>query len=147
MKLEDEIQQKTFKSEQQKLLINIIYTGNWINQVTVRTLKKHNISPQQFNILRILRGQKPNPSTILLLQERMLDKLSNASRLVEKLRAKGLVDRKMNLEDRRCVDVTITEKGLKLLKELEKLPIDDMLASISDKDAKMANDVLDKARG
>ncbi len=147
MKLEEEIQQTTFKSEHQKLLINIIYTGNWINQKSVRLLKKHNLTPQQFNILRILRGQRPNTSTIMLLQARMLDRMSNASRLVEKLLGKGLVDRQMNDVDRRRVDVTITDKGLALLKVIDGLPLDDLLTTISIEDAQTVNSLLDKMRG
>jgi DNA-binding MarR family transcriptional regulator len=147
MKLEEEIQQTTFKSEHQKLLINIIYTGNWINQKSVRLLKKHNLTPQQFNILRILRGQRPKTSTIMLLQARMLDRMSNASRLVDKLLGKGFVDRQMNDIDRRRVDVTITDKGLALLKVLDGLELDDLLTALTVKESQMVNELLDKMRG
>jgi len=148
MKLEEEIQQTTFKSEHQKLLINIIYTGNWINQKSVRLLKKHNLTPQQFNILRILRGQRPKTSTIMLLQARMLDRMSNASRLVDKLLGKGFVDRQMNDVDRRRVDVTITDKGLALLKVLDGLvELDDLLTTLTVKESQVVNEMLDKMRG
>ena len=120
MKLEDEIKQSKFKSEQHKALLNVIYTASWINSIHVRILKKHSISPQQFNLLRILRGQHPKPATVNLLIDRMLDKMSNASRLVDKLVAKKFVERTQCENDRRAVDVLITKKGLSLLSALDK---------------------------
>src|SRR3989304_4112302 len=120
MKLEDEIKQSKFKSEQHKALLNVIYTASWINSIHVRILKKHSISPQQFNLLRILRGQHPKPATVNLLIDRMLDKMSNASRLVDKLVAKKFVERTQCENDRRAVDGLITKKGLSLLSALDK---------------------------
>ena len=119
MKLEEEIGQKIFKNEIQKMMINIMYTSNWLQNILSDNLKDFDITPQQFNVLRILRGQHPNPARMHLLQERMLDKMSNASRLVERLRKKGLVLRKICRNDRRAVDVKITDSGLALLKELD----------------------------
>ena len=119
MRLEDEIKQKKFKDEYHKLVVNLIYTGNWAKQVNVVLLKKHNLTSQQFNILRILRGQYPGPASVNLLIDRMLDKMSNASRLVEKLRQKKLVERRENDADRQA-DVLITKKGLELLEEIDK---------------------------
>ena len=86
MRLEDEIVQSKFESEEQKAVINIIYTSDWLNAIHSGLMKPYGLTQPQFNILRILRGQHPNPATIRLLTERMLDKMSNASRLVEKLR-------------------------------------------------------------
>ena len=147
MKLEDEIKQKKFKSEYHKLVVNIIYTNNWLSTIHTRHLKPHGLSLQQFNILRILRCQHPSPVTVNLLIERMLDKMSNASRLVEKLRAKGMVERSQNLNDRRAVDVVITEKGLEILASLSDM--DDKLESITDiskAEAQELNTLLDKLR-
>ena len=121
MKLEEEIGQKEFKSDIQKMLVNILYTSNWLQYQLADNLKGYGITPQQFNILRILRGQHPNPARMHLLQERMLDKMSNASRLVERLRKKRLVIRKICKNDRRAVDVKITDNGLALLKELDSM--------------------------
>ena len=90
MKLEEEIKQATFKNEFHKSIINIVYTSGWLSTILTQRLKPYDISIQQFNILRILRGQHPKPATVLLIQERMLDKMSNASRLVEKLRIKNM---------------------------------------------------------
>ncbi len=119
MKLEDEIKQKKFASISQKGIVNIIYTANWLMDKHSQLLKPYKISPQQYNILRILRGQQNNPVTIQIITERMLDKMSNASRLVEKLRLKKLVSREISLKDRRQVEVLITKDGLNLLDEMD----------------------------
>jgi DNA-binding MarR family transcriptional regulator len=149
MEIEKEIHQEKFQSEYHKLLLNIIYTGNWINLRNIQRLKPYGISPQQYNILRILRGQYPNTATVTLLTERMLDKSSNASRLVEKLRSKGLLDRCVCPEDRRAVNVRITEKGLQLLEVIDSKHADfeDNLRSISEQEAQALNSMLDKLRG
>jgi len=149
MKLEDEIKQSKFKSEQHKALLNVIYTASWINSIHVRILKKHSISPQQFNLLRILRGQHPKPATVNLLIDRMLDKMSNASRLVDKLVAKKFVERTQCENDRRAVDVLITKKGLSLLSALDKEEkyLKEAYSDLSESDARALNRILDKMRG
>ncbi len=148
MKLEDEIKQNKFKSEYQKLGVNIIYTANWLTHHHAKHCRQHDITSEQFNILRILRGQFPNPATVNLLIERMLNKMSNASRLVEKLRKKGLVERKISIEDRRACDVLITKKGLNLLAELDEAEKEwsKLISHLSEKEAKMVNGILDKMR-
>src|SRR4051812_44694265 len=108
MRLEEEIKQSKFKSEYHKVGVNIIYTANWLSHQHTKQCKEYDITPEQFNILRILRGQHPKPATVNLMIERMLNKMSNVSRLVEKLRKKGLVDRLTCKEDRRACDVLIT---------------------------------------
>jgi DNA-binding MarR family transcriptional regulator len=149
MKLEKEIQQSKFQNEFQKLYLNIIYTASWLNLKNTQRLKPYGISPQQYNILRILRGQYPNSATVTLLTERMLDKNSNASRLVEKLKQKQLVDRCECPEDRRAVNVRITDKGLELLAKLDNTDesIRNDLSTISAEDANLVNSILDKLRG
>jgi DNA-binding MarR family transcriptional regulator len=148
MKLEEEIKQSKFKSEYQKLSINIIYTANWLSHSQYTHCKKHDITSEQFNILRILRGQYAKPVTINLLIERMLNKMSNASRLVEKLKTKGMVERKTNKADRRACDVLITKKGLSLLLELDEAEKEwnKMISHISINEAKKMNLLLDKLR-
>jgi DNA-binding MarR family transcriptional regulator len=148
MKLEHEIKQSKFKDEYHKLGVNIIYTSNWMVGQQSKQLKEFDISPEQFNILRILRGQYPHPATVNLLMERMLNKMSNASRLVEKLRKKDLVQRKISIDDRRACDVLITKKGLELLKELDKTEKQwiKMISHLSEKEVKEMNDLLDKLR-
>ncbi len=146
--LEDEIKQKVFKSVYHKLMINVIFTGNWLQSQHARVLKQYSLSTQQFNILRILRGQHPKPATVNLLQERMLDKMSNASRLVEKLRQKELLERHTCPNDRRAVDIIITEKGLTLLKKIdeEQGQAGDSFDNLSEEEAAQLNDLLDKLR-
>ena len=118
--------------------------------MNTEALKPFNISWQQFNILRILRGRNPKPATVKLLSERMIDKMSNASRLVEKLRNKGLVERTACEEDRRQVNIVITPAGLELIakaSEAIEVNISHILQTISPKEAKQLNGLLDKIRG
>ncbi|MFT6176042.1 MAG: DNA-binding MarR family transcriptional regulator, partial [Cryomorphaceae bacterium] len=115
MKIEEAIQQKRFKSEFEKLVVNIIYTSRWLEYEEGKLFRKYYVTLPQYNLLRILRGQYPEAASVNLLIERMLDKSSNASRIVETLRKKGLVDRKECKADRRKVDVIINEKGLEVL--------------------------------
>lgn len=149
MKLEDEIKQKNFRNQYQKLAVNILLTGSWMSFRSYEMLKPFKLTTQQYNILRILRGQYPTPVTVNLLIERMMDKMSNASRIVDRLVAKKLVERKMKAEDRRCVDVIITEKGLKLLKKIEdsEIKFESNFRTLNEMEAKKLNDLLDKLRG
>ena len=149
MKIEQEIQQKEFRSEYQKLLINIFFTNNWLLEKTVQQLKPYQLTPKQYNVLRILRGQSPNPVTVKLIRERMLDKMSDASRIVERLRIKGLIRREICDDNRRAVDVYITDKGLKLLKELDVRAIkwEEDLKTLSSEEAAQLNNFLDNLRG
>jgi len=149
MKLEEEIKQKSFKNEYHKLVVNLVYTGNWVGAKNSDQLKQHKLTLQQYNLLRILRGQYPNPATVNLLIERMLDKMSNASRIVDRLLAKKLVERKTCSNDRRCVDVIITQKGLQLLEKIDLLEKDlnNEFKNLSIKEAKELNKLLDKLRG
>ena len=149
MKLEDEIVQKKFRSETHKLGVNLVFTYNWVDAFSQKHFKKYGITGQQFNVLRILRGQHPNPATIKLLKERMLDKMSDASRIVEKLRVKGLAERHICPSDRRNCDVLINEKGLSLLAEIDKddKKLDEFFSNLTTSEAKQLNELLDKLRG
>jgi len=149
MKLEDEIKQNSFRNEYHKLAVNLIFTNSWLMSKIYELLDEYDLTPQQFNLLRILRGQYPKPASITLLKERLLDKMSDASRLVERLLAKGLVERKICPEDRRKVDVVITKKGLKLLEKIDKTDneMDNYLKNLSEVEAKKLNELLDKLRG
>lgn len=148
MNLEQEIQSK-FGTEYQKVVVNLVYTYNWINSILKERLDKHHITLQQFNILRILRGQYPTPATINLLKERMLDKMSDASRIVDRLVQKGLVTRETNQKDRRAVDIIISEKGLEILSKLDPVitPEEILKANIPEDDVIRLNYLLDKLRG
>ncbi len=149
MGIAEDIKQKVFKNEFQKLAINLIFTSNWLNTLNVKRFKPYGITPQQYNILRILRGQYPNPATVNLLQERMLDRMSNASRLVEKLRQKGLVERRICERDRRACDVLITPKGLEVLAAIDRTEAEweGHLKTLTAAEARELNRLLDKLRG
>ncbi len=149
MRLEDEIVQPKFKNESHKAVVNLIYTYNWLIDVHVKILKPYEITMQQYNILRILRGQHPKPATIKLIKKRMLDKMSDASRIVEKLRVKGLADRKICPADRRNVDVCITDKGLELLSKLDESfgVTEEKFSTLTEKEMLQLNNLLDKLRG
>ena len=149
MRLEDEISQKKFKNEYHKAAVNIIYTYNWLRAFQENVLRPFDITMQQFNILRILRGQHPNPATIKLIRERMLDKMSDCSRIVEKLRVKGLIKRTTCENDRRNVDVVITDKGLEILAKLDvyNQEVEGKLSNLSEEEVITLNNLLDKLRG
>jgi DNA-binding MarR family transcriptional regulator len=149
MELEKEINQKKFRSESHKLMVNIIYTFNWLNSRHSDFLKPYDITYQQFNVLRILRGQQMQPASIKLIRERMLDKMSDASRIVEKLRTKGLVERHICQHDRRSCQVFITQNGMDLLSEIDKrndVSEQDM-NHLTEEEKKQLNTLLDKLRG
>lgn len=149
MKLEEEIKQKNFSNPYQRLSVNVLFTASWINTQLSRILKKFSITPQQFNVLRILRGQNQKPSSVGLIQERMLDKSSNASRLIDKLVAKKLIERKICPDDRRQVDIRIVQKGIELLQQIDPLikELDNQFKTLSEQEAILMGDLLDKFRG
>lgn len=149
MKLEDAIKQKTFSSPEERLAVNIFFTSNWLGAHNIGLMKQHDITPQQFNVLRILRGQKGNPISIYALPERMLDKQSNASRLVDKLEAKQLCEKRICPTDKRKAEVIITQKGLDLLASIDgplKQTFVHMFQSLNAKEVQSLNDLLDKLR-
>lgn len=149
MKLEQEIKQSKFTNDYQKLAVNILFTHGWLMSFQKKFFEEHELTTTQYNILRILRGQSPNPISINLLKERMLDKMSDTSRLIERLRKKDLVDRKICKNDRRKSDVKITEKGLELLKKLDDVDekMEKVLSNLSKQEVKTMNLLLDKMRG
>ncbi|HEY1009692.1 MAG: MarR family winged helix-turn-helix transcriptional regulator [Daejeonella sp.] len=149
MEIEKEIVSNKFEDNHQKVIVNLIYTYGWITTLLRQRLDKHKITLQQYNILRILRGQIPKPATINLLKERMLDKMSDTSRIVERLVQKGLVQRCVNEQDRRAVDITISEKGLNILSKLdsEMSSRDILKGSLTDDEAGVLSGLLDKMRG
>lgn len=148
MTIEKEIKTKSFLTAHHKLVVNLTYTNSWLQLKHAEWLKPYSLSIQQFNILRILRGQFPEPASVNLLINRMVDKNSNASRLVEKLRLKELIFRKRNDTDRRHVDILITQKGLALLTELDKKYTDfeKQFHHLSTDEAETLSNLLDKLR-
>ena len=149
MELGKEIKQNKFKNEYQKAMLNVMYTGNWVNAEHARFFKNYGLSPQQYNLLRILKGQHPMPASVNLLIDRMLDKMSNASRLVEKLRQKNLVERTTSETDRRQVDVILTEEGFAILEKIEHDfdVLEETFKKLSEEEVIFLNKILDKVRG
>ncbi len=150
MKIEEAIKQlRPFKTEYQKVVVNVLYTASWLDQHSAKMLRRFDISPQQYNLLRILRGMHPQPASIKSITERMLDKMSNTSRLVDKLLAKDLVERDTCPSDRRKVNVRITAAGLQILNDVQPLMEDQMqelISGISQDEALTLNKLLDKMR-
>lgn len=135
-----------FRNEYHRLTVNLIFTINRIMNEHQQLLKKFNISLQQFNILRILRGQHPHAISLNLIKDRMLDKNSDVSRLVERLVKKNLIDRTVCPADRRQVNLLITEKGLSLLENIDKIEksFDQIVSGLTQNEAKTLNRLLDK---
>ena len=148
-KIEDAIQQKVFKDPYNKLVVNLLYTSSYLVTSQHAFFKPHGISPEQYNVIRILRGQNGVPTTVSSIQDRMLNKMSNASRLIEKLKQKGLVKREECPNDRRQVDVLITEAGLSLLNyvQQEVESANKKFINLEQEEVNQLNDLLDKMRG
>ena len=148
MKIQDEIHQTKFNGEMERLTINLMFTNAWVMGFQQKFFKSHQLTMQQYNILRILRGQKGKSITMNDVSCRMIDRMSNTSRIIDKLVEKELVDRKQGTKDRRKVMVSIKAKGMDLLKSLDQPMIDMMnsYSNIEEKDARKLNELLDKLR-
>lgn len=149
MQLQKEIQASRFESVHQQAVVNVVYTANWCNDQLRQALLPYNVTTQQFNVLRILRGQHPEPCTISLLKARILDKMCDASRIVDRLKQKDFVAKSTSKSDKRAADIIITEKGLALLKEMDQnvdlsFPVSNNLTS---EETELLNTLLDKMRG
>lgn len=148
MGIEKDIHQNKFRSGRHKAMINLMYTYGWTLERIKGFLEPEDITHQQYNILRILRGSSPEPLSTLQIRERMLDKMSDTSRIVDRLIVKGLVKKSTCPKDKRLVDVVITEKGLKLLKKLDATSnsMDDIMNRLTEKEAETLSLLLDKLR-
>ena len=149
MGISTDIKQENFKSEFSKVVVNLMYTHNWLNEQENKLFKPFGLTTAQYNVLRILRGQYPKPATINLLIDRMLDRMSNASRIVDKLMIKDLVARQQNLKDRRAVDVVITKKGLDMLGKIDvdMEKFEQSINQFTTQECKDINAFLDRFRG
>jgi DNA-binding MarR family transcriptional regulator len=147
MTLEKDINQQVFRSEYQKAILNLIYTFNWVNEKINKRFEPFDITQQQFNILRILRGAG-QPLSTLQIRQRMLDKMSDTSRIVDRLVKKGMVKKTISREDRRLVDVLLTDKGKKLLQSMDGMneEMESIFKYLSNEEAKLLNILLDKVR-
>lgn len=148
MGLESDINQAKFANEHQKAVVNVIYTHNWVMERMKQIFETEDLTSQQFNILRILRGAR-EPLSICVIRERMLDRMSDASRIVDRLIKKSLVKKTVNKFDKRLVSVTISPKGLTLLKKLDDRSeeMNALTGKLSPAEAKTLNKLLDKIRG
>ena len=150
MRIEDEIKQPTFLNEGQKAIINLTFTAGWLSARQATAFRPYGLTLPQFNVLRILRGQHPKPATVALLIERMLDKTSNASRIVDKLEEKKLVTRTVCPANRRAVDIRITETGLRLLRQIDDDGLTDParhgFGHFTEAELRQLNQLLDKIR-
>jgi DNA-binding MarR family transcriptional regulator len=149
MKLEEEIKQKAFKSPYQKLAVNLLYTSNWLSSHYGHFFKDVGLSTQQYNVLRILRGQYPKPCSLKLIKERMLDRMSDASRIVDKLVAKNYVHREECPSDRRSVNLLISDEGLALLERLDFVDeaTREIFGNLQPGQVEQLNELLDDLRG
>lgn len=142
-----DINQRVFRNEYQKALVNFIYTCNWLMEQMKSILAKESLTLQQFNILRILRGADA-PLSTLQIRQRMLDKMSDTSRIVDRLIAKQLVEKRICAEDKRLVDVWITAQGKEVLERVDLLQneMDALLNTLSEEEAATLNTIFDKIR-
>ena len=149
MRIEEEIKQKEFKNPYYKAILNVRLTESWLSTQINQTLKPFGISQEQYNVLRILKGQYPKPSPLQLILERMVNRMSNATRLVEKLRQGGYVSRQECPTNRRRVDILLTKKGIALLDDIRPQleATMDTMKNLSEREADQLNDLLDKLRG
>ena len=146
--IEKDIHQENFRNDFHRAYINLFYTYGWLMERVKKILSKSDITPQQYNILRILRGNHPTPLSTLQIRDRMLDKMSDTSRIVDRLVAKNLVSKKTNDNDKRLVDVTITDAGLELLASMDEKneELDSILENLNIEEAMVLNNTLDKIR-
>jgi MarR family transcriptional regulator, 2-MHQ and catechol-resistance regulon repressor len=150
MGIEKEIHQQTFRNSRQKALINLLYSYGWAIEKIKSFVAKEDITHQQYNILRILRGAHPQPLSTLQIRERMLDKMSDTSRIVDRLVLKGLVQKTTCSKDKRLVDVVISERGQSLLEKLDEQSEEmdqRIVGGLSEEEAEHLNRLLDKLRG
>jgi len=147
MGIEKEIAQRNFKNEYHKTAVNLIFTFHWLNEKMNAIFDQHDITSQQFNLLRILRGAE-TPLSTLQIRQRMLDKMSDTSRIVDRLVAKALVGKTISSIDKRLVDVSITEKGLHLLEQLDNRQeeMDAVFKGLNEEEAKTLSELLDKLK-
>ncbi len=149
MGLEQDIRQENFRNDFQKATINLLFTHNWLEKKLAEFFKQFDLTLQQYNVMRIVKGQFPNPISTAGLRDRMLDQMSDASRIVDRLKSKGLLVRKVCARDKRLVDITLSPHGLEVMEQLDATVehLDSFLQRLSDSEAQQLNHLLDKIRG
>jgi DNA-binding MarR family transcriptional regulator len=148
MGIEKDIHQEKFRNDFHRAYVNLFFTYGWLMEKIKGVLNGADITPQQYNILRILRGSHPAPLSTLQIRDRMLDKMSDTSRIVDRLVVKNLVVKKTNETDKRLVDISITDSGLELLKHLDEKnqQMDSILGNLTTEEAASLSSMLDKIR-
>ena len=148
MGIKEEIKQTKFKSPKQKAMVNIYYTANWLRDTQHHLFKKHNILPQHYNIIRIVKGKNPTPVSPTEIKDVMLDKGRDLTRLVDKLEALGFLERRLCDDNRRKMEITITNLGLEICNKVEAEMSLEMSTkfNITDEEAETLSDLLDKLR-
>lgn len=149
LKLEDEIKQRKFTSGAQKAILNVIFTANWINSNFRDTFKPFDITQQQYNVLRILRGRYPKAANPSEIKEVMLDKNPDLTRLCDRMFANGWIHRETDESNRRKINIIITDKGLKLLEKIDPVveKMEAQFSYLTDEDCNNLSNLLDKMRG
>lgn len=149
MKLEEEIRQSKFESMHQKAVLNVIFTANWINGRFRDIFKPYDLTPQQYNVLRILRGRHPQSANPGEIKDVMLDKNPDLTRLCDRLCKVGMITRTVNKNNRRKMNIKITDKGLEVLAQIdpEMRRLQESMVFISEDESSHLSDLLDKMRG
>lgn len=148
VKIEDVIKQREFRSEAHKAMVNLIFTSSQVLNKISEVTESFGITRQQYNVLRILRGQYPGAASINEIKDRMLDRMSDCSRLADRLAIKGLIKKNHCATDKRSVDITITSEGLDLLERMEPAieSVESLFATFSSGEVNRFNDMLDRIR-
>lgn len=149
MKIEEAIKQSHFSDNYQKVIVNLLFTGNWVRDEQILLLKQYDILPQHFNVLRIIKGRHPEPISPGEIKEVLIDKSNDLTRLLDKLERKGLVKRRLCSVNRRKMDVTLSARGIKLIEDTTKSIepfVKGLKGRITDKEAETLNKLLDKMR-
>jgi DNA-binding MarR family transcriptional regulator len=150
MRIEQAINQRKFKDDYHKIVVNLLFTGNWLRDALGANLKEHGLLPQHYNALRIIKGRHPEPVSAGDIKDVMLDKASDVTRLLDKLEKLEYVQRRLCPHNRRKMDINITPQGLKLLSDVDVLMdtfYEDLAERITEEEAAVLSDLLDKIRG
>lgn len=150
MRIEQAINQRKFKDDYHKIVVNLLFTGNWLRDALGANLKEHGLLPQHYNALRIIKGRHPEPVSAGDIKDVMLDKASDVTRLLDKLEKLEYVQRRLCPHNRRKMDINITPQGLKLLSDVDVLMdtfYEDLAERITEEEAAALSDLLDKIRG
>lgn len=149
MKIEEAIKQSRFTDNYQKAVVNLVYTANWLREEQTKLLKQYDILPQHFNVMRIIKGRYPKPVSPGEIKEVMIDKANDLTRLLDKLEKKGWIKRQLCPSNRRRMDITLTEKGIKMLQAANRSLqtfTEELKTHFSDKEAASLTKLLDKMR-